>query len=143
MGGDNTGFFPDFFLEKNLGNRGKYPVPLGKNTGFSENPVEKIADFPNLENPALFTGFYRGESPRYSAPKRHSSLFLRTFLCRITHGPHPRPGHCGQAQAPIPARPAILARHSRPDPAQRSGTCDRIFPSVPFFFRDMQDFFLA
>ena len=53
---------------------------------------------------------------------------LCTFLCRNTHVPHP------PCPAPIQARPAIPAQHSRPAPAKRSCTCNRIFPSVPFFF---------
>ena len=70
---DSTGFSPsnspDFSLGKNPIKRGKYLVPPWK------TPVKN-------------TGF----SPRYSAPKRHCSLFLRTFLCRNTHVPTPRLG---------------------------------------------------
>ena len=65
------------------------------------------------KNPAKNTGF----SPRYSAPKRHSSLFLRTFLCRNTHvPPPPGPGpHPGPACHPGPARSSPL-RPSGPAP---------------------------
>ena len=86
---------PEFFLEKNLVNR----KPL----------------VPREKNPVKNTGF----CPRQTAPKRHSTLFLQTILCRITHVPNPRSG-----PAPIlawPCRPAP----TQPDPA----------PAVEFFSR--------
>ena len=61
-----------------------------------------------------------GFCPRQTAPKRHSTLFLRTFLCRITHVPHPRPTR--------PSPHPRLALPASSDPA-RSGTCYRIFLS--------------
>ena len=68
------------------------------------------------KNPAKNTGF----SPRYSAPKRHSSLFLRTFLCRNTHvPPPPGPGpHPALARHPGPARSSPL-RPSGPAPVSQ------------------------
>ena len=54
---------------------------------------------------------------------------LCTFFCRNTHVPQP------PCPAPIPTLPSIPALHSLPTPAQRSCTCNRIFPSVPFFSR--------
>ena len=94
-----------------------YPVKKGK------NPV------PPGKNPVKYTRF----PPQYSAPKRHFSLFLRMYLCRNTHVPSPpplaRPG-----PTPASTGPSLPGPTSRPAPAQRSGTCDRIFPgSVPFF----------
>ena len=52
-------------------------------------------------------------SPRYSAPKRHSILFLQTFLCINTHVP-PRQGFPAR---PTPTRPAPT-RPVRPHPAR-------------------------
>ena len=68
------------------------------------------------KNPAKNTGFF----PRCSAPKRHSSLFLRTFLCRNTHVPPPP----GPARPRPPSRPGPPSRSGPlpPAPAQRSGT---------------------
>ena len=68
------------------------------------------------KNPAKNTGFF----PRYSAPKRHSSLFLHTFLCRNTHVPPPP----GPARPRPPSRPGPPSRSGplQPAPAQRSGT---------------------
>ena len=87
---------------------------------------------PSGEIPVKNTGFF----PRYSAPKRHSNLFLRTFLCINTHIPPP-PGLPYPA-CPHPARPHLAQptrpASTRPAPA-RCATCDRIFPSVPNFSR--------
>ena len=74
--------------------------------------------------------------PRQTALKRDPSLFLRTCLCRNTHVPTHPPAQTGPGQ---PSRPGPPARTSQP-PAQRSCTCDRIFP-LPFFFLGTQDFF--
>ena len=101
--------------------------------------------------PVKNTGFF----PRYSAPKQHSILFLRTFLCMNTHVPSRQ----GCTARPTPTRPAPT-RPARPHPARqpppcprppcplqpapaRSATCDRIFPSVPNFSRVLQDFSLV
>ena len=97
----------NFFLWKNLVKWGKYPVPPGK------NPVQN-------------TWFF----PLYSAPKRHSSLFLRTFSCRNTQprpGPGPHPG------------PALPARSSPVVPP----ATEFFAGSVPFFFLDIPDFSIA
>ena len=69
------------------------PVILGK------NPV------PSWENPVKNTchSFF----PLQTAWKLHSSLFLRTFLCRNTHAPPPPFPLPSPAPAPIPALPAI------------------------------------
>ena len=91
-----------------------------------ENPVKRRENpVPPRKNPVKYTK----KIPRYSAPKWHSSLFLRTFYVGIRTFPRPpaRPG-----PGPIPARPAIAARRprpSRPAAANQFGTCDRIFPS--------------
>ena len=88
---------PDFSYGKNPVYRGKKSVPPGKK---------------HVKNTCFFT--------RQTAPKRHSSLFLRTFfLCRNKHVPFPPPARPGPVPHPGPAR--------HPDPAQRSCNCDRIF----------------
>ena len=114
--------FAGFFPRKNPVKRGGNPVPPGK------NPVKN-------------TGF----SPRNSAPKRRSSLFLRKFYVgtRTSLRPGPsRPAILARPAIParpvIPARPAIPARPSWPAPAQRSGNYFRaqysFFPGHTGFF---------
>ena len=99
---------PDFFLEKNLVKRGKYTVPPRK------NPVKN-------------TGFF----PQYSAPKRHSSLFLRMLYVGTRTFPSPGPVRSGPGPHPGPALPA---RSSCLAPATG------FFSQSRFFFRTFRIF---
>ena len=98
-----------------------HPVSFSRiHQSFSSRKIWSIENLwyltvPPGKNPVKNTGF----CPRQTAPKRHSTLFLQTILCRIAHVPHHRSG-----PAPIlawPCRPAP----TQPDPA----------PAVEFFSR--------
>ena len=101
---------------------------------------------PSGKIPVKNTGF--SPQARYSAPKQHSILFVRTFLCINTHVP-PRQGFPARPTPtrPTPTRPTH-PHPARPHPARppppcppppgplrpaqaRSTTCDQIFNSVP------------
>ena len=71
---------------------------------------------------------------------RQTAQSLRTFLCRNMHVP--RPPRPGPARPRPPSWPGP-ARPPGPLLPARSGTCNRIFPSVSFLFRDTPDFSLA
>ena len=85
------------------------------------------------KNTVKNAGFF----PLQTVTKLHSSLFLRTSLCRNTHVPLP-PALPGNCHHPCPARHPGPLRRSSPVPATK------FFPgSEPFIFQDIPDFFLA
>ena len=117
-------------------------LPIWHHTGVSSHPPPWIWFCPSVN--FIFLGEYPALRKIWwkTAQKRHSTLFLQTFLCRNTHlSPPPLPG---PAPAPIQTRsphPAL------PLPARLglalSATCNRSFASVPFFFRTYRFLYLA
>ena len=77
--------------------------------------------------------------PQQTAPKRHSSLFLRTYTHEHARPSAPQP--CPALSCPCP-HPALPALPSLSAPAKQSGTCNWIFPGLStVFFSGHIEFF--
>ena len=103
----------------------------------------KLAEFQNLNT---VSSKNTGGSPRYSAPKLHSSLFLSTFLCRNMHVPPPPPA-CQCLTLP---QPSSLPGSPAPSCPALPGSSGSAVQNLPqnlslgqyLFFQDILDFCL-